>query len=68
VSLIREGSVNSWLFANHPMGNPPAPDGYTWGLPLLYFIWVIALVVLYAPCRWYARRKAESNSRIFSYL
>jgi hypothetical protein len=29
VSLVREGSVNPWLFMNHPMGNPPAPDGYT---------------------------------------
>src|SRR5207253_2264525 len=25
VSLIREGAVNPWLFANHPMMNPPAP-------------------------------------------
>lgn len=30
VSVIREGAPNPWLFANHPMGNPPAPEGYTW--------------------------------------
>jgi uncharacterized membrane protein len=68
VSLVREGSVNPWLFANHPMGNPPATDGYTWGLGLLYLVWMIAIALLYFPSRWYARRKAESNSRIFSYL
>lgn len=35
VSQIRTGAVNSWLFANHPMGNPPPPSGYTWSLSLL---------------------------------
>jgi hypothetical protein len=34
VSLIRLGQVGPWLFANHPMGNPPLPEGYTWGLGL----------------------------------
>jgi uncharacterized membrane protein len=38
VSAIREGAVNPWLFTNHPMSNPPPPDGYTWSLPLLYLV------------------------------
>lgn len=29
VSRLREGRVNAWLFANHPMMAPPPPDGYT---------------------------------------
>jgi hypothetical protein len=36
VSLVRTGAVSPWLFANHPMGNPEPPDGYTWGLAWLY--------------------------------
>jgi uncharacterized membrane protein len=28
VSVAREGRVNPWLFANHPMLPPPAPPGY----------------------------------------
>ena len=68
MSLVREGSVNPWLFANHPMGTPPAPDGYTWGLGLLYSVWVIAIALLYIPCRWYARNKGGRTSRMFSYL
>jgi peptidoglycan/LPS O-acetylase OafA/YrhL len=68
VSLVREGSVNPWLFANHPMGNPPAPDGYTWGLGLLYVVWIIAIALLYFPSRWYAKKKIGSTRRIFSYL
>jgi hypothetical protein len=68
VSLIREGSVNSWLFANHPMMNPPAPDGYMWSLPLLYLVWGIVVFVLYWPCRWFARLRAESGARMLRYM
>lgn len=57
VSLLRTGAVDPWLFANHPMGNPPAPDGYAWPLWLLYLIWAIALAILYAATCAYARRK-----------
>ena len=31
------------------MGNPPAPEGYTWSLGLLYLVWAVAIVILY--CR-----------------
>ena len=29
MSKIRLGTVSPWLFTNHPMGNPPPPEGYT---------------------------------------
>lgn len=60
VSVVRQGSVDAWLFANHPMGNPPPPDGYTWSLPLLYAVWAVAIAILYPACRWFARVKARS--------
>ena len=59
VSKVRTGSVDPWLFTNHPMGNPPAPDGYTWSLGLLYLVWAIAVVLLYFASRWYADLKAR---------
>src|SRR6476661_283153 len=59
VSAIRQGSVSPWLFANHPMGNPPPPDGYSWSLGLLYLVWAIAIVILYVACRWFAGLKAR---------
>jgi hypothetical protein len=68
VSAIREGAVNPWLFANHPMSNPPPPDGYTWSLPLLYLVWAIAIAILYPLCAWYARYKATHRSAWLSYL
>ncbi len=68
VSKIRLGEVNPWLFANHPMGNPSAPEGYVWGLGLLYVVWAIAVILLYFPCRWFANLKARSQDWWLGYL
>jgi uncharacterized membrane protein len=68
VSLIRTGAVTPWLFANHPLNPGRAPDGYQWGLPLLYLVWAIVIVILYFPCRWFAAYKARNKSPWLSYL
>jgi hypothetical protein len=68
VSLVREGSVNPWLFTNHPMAPGPLPDGYIWSLPLLYLVWAIVVVALYFPCRWFSRLKAENKAGWLTYL
>ena len=68
VSVVTLGAVSPWLFANHPMGNPPAPDGYTWSLGRLYLVWVAAVVLLYLPCRWFADLKTRRNDWWLSYL
>lgn len=68
VSKIRLGEVTPWLFTNHPMGNPSAPEGYTWSLGLLYLVWAVAVVLLYFPCRWYAGLKARHQDWWLKYL
>lgn len=68
VSLVRQGAVNEWLFTNHPMGNPPPPDGYTWGLGTLYLVWAVAIVLLYFPCRWFADLKGRRSEWWLRYL
>jgi uncharacterized membrane protein len=68
VSKIRTGSVDPWLFSNHPMNPGPVPEGYTWSLGLLYLVWAIALVMLYFPCRWYADLKARRRDWWLKYL
>jgi uncharacterized membrane protein len=68
VSLVREGRVNPWLFANHPMMPPPVPAGYTWSLPLLYLVFAIVVAVLYVPCAWFARVKAGHRVGLVRYL
>ena len=67
-SRIRDGAVSPWLFTNHPMGNPPPPDGYTWGLATLYLVWAVAIAVLYVACRWFSGVKARRNDAWLSYL
>jgi uncharacterized membrane protein len=67
-STIRLGMVSPWLFTNHPMGNPPPPDGYTWTLPLLYLVWAVAIAILYFACRWFAALKARRTDWWLRYL
>jgi uncharacterized membrane protein len=69
VSTIRLGTVSPWLFANHPMGSPPPPDGYAWSLPLLYLTWGVAIAMLYVVCRWFGDLKTKRvNVGILRYL
>ena len=68
VSLVRTGSVEPWLFENHPMWMSPAPEGYRWSLWLLYLVTVIAVGILYVACRWYARAKRQSRHSVLRYL
>jgi uncharacterized membrane protein len=68
VSKIRLGEVSPWLFDNHPMGNPPPPDGYTWGLGTLYAVWAVAVVILYFACVWFGDLKQRRNDWWLRYL
>jgi len=68
VSLIREGRVNPWLFANHPMMNPPPPDDYMWPLWLLYLVFAIVVGILYFPNRWYWLRKSTNPAPWMRYI
>ncbi len=68
VSRIRTGEVSWWLFTNHPMGNPPPPDGYTWSLPLLYLVWALAIALLYPACVWFAGVRARTSSPWLKFL
>ena len=68
VSLIREGRVDPWLFANHPMMNPPPPDDYMWPLWLLYLVFAIVVGILYFPSRWYWRRKSTNPAPWMRYI
>jgi len=59
VALVRTPHVVGWLFANHPVNPPEAPEGYRWPLGLVYGVTACVLVALYYPCRWYAKVRAE---------
>ncbi|HJP85196.1 MAG TPA: heparan-alpha-glucosaminide N-acetyltransferase domain-containing protein [Gemmatimonadaceae bacterium] len=68
VSLVREHRVDSWLFDNHPMMNPPPPQDYMWSLLLLYAVWAMVIAVLYFPSRWYWRQKSTRPAWWMKYV
>lgn len=68
LSLVRYGEVIPWLTANHPMFVPPVPEGYTYSLVALYAITALTVAILYFPCRWFARVKAQRKEWWMGYL
>ena len=38
------------------------------GRPLLYLVFVVAIVILYFPCRWFAGLKARHRNPWLKYL
>jgi predicted permease len=44
------------------------PDAYGFSLGTVYVIWLIVIVVLYFPCRWYAGYKKQHTYWWLSYL
>jgi len=44
------------------------PPDYGVGLPWVYLIWVVLILVLYPPCHWYADFKHRHRSAWLSYL
>ena len=68
ITRLRAPEFTWWHFTNHPMGNPPPPDGYVWSLPLLYLVWAGVVVLLYVACRWFAGVKARRRDWWLGYL
>jgi hypothetical protein len=68
LSLARYGTIIPWLTTNHPMFVPPPPPGYTYSLPALYAITLVAVSLLYVPCRWLASLKRRRSDGWLSYL
>jgi len=68
VSLVREGRFNTWLMSNHPVMNPPAPEGYMWPLWLLYAVFIVVVALLYPACRWYWQRKTTNPAPWMRYI
>jgi uncharacterized membrane protein len=56
VNFIREGNPHQEWYETAPYTE--FPDGHKWGLPLLYLVYIIVVVLLYFICRWYAAYKA----------
>jgi uncharacterized membrane protein len=56
----------AWLF--HGAFLRGTPDDYGHGLPFVYLMWVVVIVILYFPCRWFADLKQRRKDWWLSYL
>lgn len=55
-----------WLFRGLPIMDKP--QGYGFGLPVVYAVWLLAVALLYPACRWFAGLKQRRSERWLSYL
>jgi uncharacterized membrane protein len=56
-----------WLLHGAFMRND-IPDGYGHGLPFIYLMWFVTLVILYFPCAWFMGVKQRRKDWWLSYL
>ncbi len=64
-SLVRYGEVVPWLVRNPPA---PLPDGYGYGLPVVYAVTLAVVFLLYPACVWFAGLKRRRHDRWLGYL
>jgi uncharacterized membrane protein len=63
---IRDGHVDAGWFASAPY--VAVPPEQRWSLALLYLVFVIAVTLLYFPCRWFVDVKKRSRSVLVRYI
>jgi hypothetical protein len=68
-SWVRYGRVRE-VFQSPDLAHFPfsAPPGWDLGLPFVYAVWLLVLVLLYPLCRWYAAVRQRRHSWWLSYL
>ncbi len=64
-SWWRYGEVIPWLVRNPPT---PLPEGYGYGLPVVYAVTIAVVALLYPVCRWFAEVKRRRRDPWLSYL
>jgi len=55
VNFFRVGATHQEWYAFAPFTS--IPEEFRWSLMLLYFVFIIDIVILYAACRWYVKYK-----------
>jgi len=64
LSFVTYGKAD-WFFSNHCLIGgitPEFPIGFGYGLPTIYFLWVLVVFLLYPFCRWYGHIKSKYKS------
>jgi len=66
--LILQGF--NWSQLEFALGTFGRPKGFESGLPLwsIYFIWIFVVMILYKPCLWFGKYKAENQHWWLKYI
>lgn len=69
VTYVRYGTAH-WMFESPDLGNFPftQPPGWGYGLPVVYLVWMLVVLLLYPLCRWYADLKHRRTDWWLSYV
>jgi uncharacterized membrane protein len=67
VNLILYGNIHQEWYETAPFVGMEESD--RWGLPLLYFVWLIDTIILYFACHWYATYKMKHpENKLLKYI
>jgi len=67
IASVIAGKPTEYLFSNLGLA-PPPPPGTGFGLPTVYALWILGVLLIYPLCRWYAGVKARRHDWWLSYL
>jgi hypothetical protein len=70
LNFARYGRTPFLWIAPPSMGGPSAlfPSNYGFPLWVVYAVWIVALLILYPACLWFARLKLRRHDWWMSYL
>jgi uncharacterized membrane protein len=70
MNFARYGWQHFLLLAPPSMSGPSSlfPSNYGYPLRVVYAVWIVILVLLYAPCLWFSRLKQRRHDWWLSYL
>lgn len=76
IYLIHLLAVGLFLVSGYGVQDIPSPGSMFWfrpvdmgfGLPAVYLVWLLVLLLLYRPCKWYAAFKKRSSHVLFRYI
>ncbi len=61
----------AWPNIQAPLGSflgTPHKEGYGYGLGVVYLLWILVVLLLYPPCRWFADLKRRRKDAWLSYF
>jgi uncharacterized membrane protein len=67
VATLMAGKPVAYLFSNFGFGGPP-PANVGFGLPVVYALWILGVILLYPLCVWFAGVKARRRDWWLSYV